>query len=107
MVPVRRLLPLVPQSWTHLETASALGLEQGRNRANRIWRLRGHSGTRPGSTPQSASRAASRQLYLPKGEWYDYWTGERIAGEREITRPVDLETVPLMFARERFLLSVQ
>ncbi len=39
--------------------------------------------------------AASRQLYLPKGEWYDYWTGERIAGEREITRPVDLETIPL------------
>jgi alpha-glucosidase/alpha-D-xyloside xylohydrolase len=39
--------------------------------------------------------AASRQVYLPKGGWYDYWTGERLEGGREITRPVDLETTPL------------
>ncbi len=39
--------------------------------------------------------AMSRQLYLPKGEWYDYWTGEHLEGGREITRPVDLETTPL------------
>jgi alpha-glucosidase (family GH31 glycosyl hydrolase) len=39
--------------------------------------------------------ATSRQVYLPKGVWYDYWTGERIEGGREINRPVDLETTPL------------
>lgn len=39
--------------------------------------------------------ARSRQVYLPRGGWYDYWTGERVEGGREINRPVDLETTPL------------
>ena len=39
--------------------------------------------------------AERRTLYLPKGEWHDYWTGERLTGGREITRPVDLATTPL------------
>jgi len=39
--------------------------------------------------------ASSRHVYLPRGSWYDFWTGERIEGGREITRPVDLETLPL------------
>jgi alpha-glucosidase (family GH31 glycosyl hydrolase) len=39
--------------------------------------------------------ATSRRVYLPKGAWFDYWTGERIDGSREITRPVDLATIPL------------
>ena len=39
--------------------------------------------------------ATSRRLYLPRGAWHDFWTGERIEGGREITRPVDLETIPL------------
>jgi alpha-glucosidase (family GH31 glycosyl hydrolase) len=39
--------------------------------------------------------ATTRQIYLPRGDWYDFWTGERIAGGREISRDVDLETMPL------------
>jgi alpha-glucosidase/alpha-D-xyloside xylohydrolase len=39
--------------------------------------------------------AASRTLYLPQGTWYDFWTGSAVVGGSEITRPVDLETVPL------------
>jgi alpha-glucosidase/alpha-D-xyloside xylohydrolase len=39
--------------------------------------------------------ATSRRVYLPKGGWHDFWTGERIEGGREINRPVDLETIPL------------
>jgi alpha-glucosidase/alpha-D-xyloside xylohydrolase len=39
--------------------------------------------------------ATSRALYLPRGAWYDFWTNERIAGGREISRPVDLATTPL------------
>ncbi|MBI3711238.1 MAG: DUF5110 domain-containing protein [Proteobacteria bacterium] len=39
--------------------------------------------------------AASRTLYLPKGLWYDFWTGAAVAGGREIVRPVDLKTMPL------------
>ena len=39
--------------------------------------------------------ATSRSLYLPKGGWYDFWTGERIEGGREFARPVDLATIPI------------
>ena len=37
----------------------------------------------------------SRRLYLPAGDWHDWWTGERVAGPRWIDRPVDLGTLPL------------
>jgi alpha-glucosidase (family GH31 glycosyl hydrolase) len=39
--------------------------------------------------------ATRRSLYLPAGDWYDFWTGERIAGGRQIERAVDLETLPV------------
>lgn len=39
--------------------------------------------------------ATSRSVYLPRGTWYDFWTSERVDGGREISRPVDLETLPL------------
>jgi alpha-glucosidase (family GH31 glycosyl hydrolase) len=39
--------------------------------------------------------ATSRTLYLPRGAWYDFWTNERHDGGREITRDVDLSTMPL------------
>jgi alpha-glucosidase (family GH31 glycosyl hydrolase) len=41
---------------------------------------------------QGASR---RSLYLPRGRWYDFWTDEMHEGGREITRAVDLGTIPL------------
>jgi len=39
--------------------------------------------------------ATTRGVYLPHGAWHDFWTGERIEGGREISRPVDLATMPL------------
>jgi alpha-glucosidase (family GH31 glycosyl hydrolase) len=39
--------------------------------------------------------ATARRVYLPPATWYDFWTGERIEGGREITRTVGLETMPL------------
>jgi len=39
--------------------------------------------------------AKSRRVYLPRGGWQDFWTGERHDGGREIARAVDLETTPL------------
>ena len=38
--------------------------------------------------------ATARQIYLPGGDWYDFWTGDRVEGG-QIRRPVDLETMPL------------
>ncbi len=39
--------------------------------------------------------ARSRPVYLPRGKWFDFWTKETSDGGREITRAVDLETIPL------------
>ncbi len=39
--------------------------------------------------------ATSRKVYLPRGAWYDFWTGEHVQGGTEIGRKVDLETTPL------------
>jgi alpha-glucosidase len=39
--------------------------------------------------------ATTRNLYLPKGDWYDFWTNEKHPGGQEINRNVDLGTLPL------------
>jgi alpha-glucosidase/alpha-D-xyloside xylohydrolase len=39
--------------------------------------------------------ATERKLYLPRGAWYDFRTGEKRDGGAEFTRAVDLETIPL------------
>ena len=39
--------------------------------------------------------ATARRLYLPRGHWFDFWTEEKVEGGREISRPVDLATLPL------------
>ncbi len=40
----------------------------------------------------------SREVYLPEGRWYDFWTEESLEGPRAIRRPVGLETIPLYVA---------
>lgn len=37
----------------------------------------------------------TRLIYIPKGSWFDYWTGEKLNGPQWITRTSDLETIPL------------
>jgi alpha-glucosidase/alpha-D-xyloside xylohydrolase len=45
--------------------------------------------------PVIEKAAASRRVYLPTGEWFDWWTGEKVAGGRWIERPLDLATMPI------------
>jgi len=41
-------------------------------------------------------KGASKSLiYLPKGKWYDFWAKVAVAGNQEISRYVDLSTLPL------------
>ncbi len=37
----------------------------------------------------------ARHLYLPAGEWIDFWTDEHISGGRYITRMAALDTIPV------------
>jgi alpha-glucosidase/alpha-D-xyloside xylohydrolase len=46
-------------------------------------------------SPVVEKGATNRQVYLPRGRWYDYWTETPVDGGREIGRAVDLETMPL------------
>ncbi len=39
--------------------------------------------------------AKARDVYLPKGDWYDWWTGEKTAGGRNVQREVELKTLPI------------
>jgi len=39
--------------------------------------------------------AKVRRVYLPEGNWFDWWTGRKVEGKRWIDRPVDLATLPL------------
>jgi alpha-glucosidase/alpha-D-xyloside xylohydrolase len=39
--------------------------------------------------------ARQRALYLPAGKWWDYWSGEAMEGGRQVSRPIDLRTLPL------------
>ena len=45
--------------------------------------------------PVFTKGATSREVYLPKGDWYDWWTNEKATGGRTVTRQVDLGTMPL------------
>jgi alpha-glucosidase/alpha-D-xyloside xylohydrolase len=45
--------------------------------------------------PVVEKTATTRRFYLPRGDWFDFWTGEKIKGGREVSRAVDLETMPL------------
>jgi len=45
--------------------------------------------------PVTEPGATSRNLYLPRGVWYDFWTDARLEGGRLVTRQVNLEITPL------------
>jgi alpha-glucosidase/alpha-D-xyloside xylohydrolase len=45
--------------------------------------------------PVTERGATQREIYLPPGDWYDWWTGEKVAGHRAFTRKMDLKTLPL------------
>ncbi len=37
----------------------------------------------------------SRSVYLPKGDWFDFWTNRRLAGGQRIDLPLPLDQIPL------------
>jgi len=47
-----------------------------------------------GSTPLDGA-ARTRDVYLPAGTWFDFWTGERVAGGRTVTVAAPIARIPL------------
>jgi alpha-D-xyloside xylohydrolase len=40
--------------------------------------------------------SVTRKLYLPRGQWVNYWTGERYQGGADVTVPAPLEQIPIL-----------
>jgi alpha-glucosidase len=47
------------------------------------------------AAPVLAPDVRARAVYLPAGEWYDFWTGARIEGPVDIVAEAPLERMPL------------
>jgi alpha-glucosidase/alpha-D-xyloside xylohydrolase len=45
--------------------------------------------------PVFTKGAAIRDVYLPAGDWYDWWSNAKHAGGQTVTREVDLATMPI------------
>jgi alpha-glucosidase len=45
--------------------------------------------------PVTTKGAVTRSVYLPKGVWFNYWTGEKIAGSSYVHVVAPLDTIPL------------
>jgi alpha-D-xyloside xylohydrolase len=45
--------------------------------------------------PVTEPAATTRHLYLPKGRWYNFWTGESLAGGRFIDTSAPLAEIPI------------
>jgi alpha-glucosidase len=50
--------------------------------------------------------ATSREVYVPAGEWFNFWTGEKVVGPRHISVDAPLDALPL-FARGGALIPTQ
>lgn len=80
-----RGLPLMRALWLHYPEdvkARAIGTEY-------LW------GRDLLVAPVYTEGATSRDVYLPAGDWYDWWTNARIEGGRTVSRAVTLETMPI------------
>lgn len=49
----------------------------------------------------------SNSIYLPKGKWIDFWTGEQVTGGREIEHTVPDNRAGLLFVREGAIIPFQ
>ena len=88
-------LPLMRAMWLHYpgdERAAGLGTQY-------LW------GRDLLVAPVVVRGAASRDVYLPAGLWYDWWTGERQPGDRTVTCAVDLATMPI-YARAGAIIPI-
>jgi len=49
--------------------------------------------------------AMSRGVYLPAGDWYDYWTGQHYAGGKGYDLPVTMASIPIFVRGGAFVFT--
>lgn len=49
-----------------------------------------------GKVSSDFARQGVQQVYLPAGaEWYDFWTGEKLAGNQSVSKAVPIDIIPV------------
>jgi alpha-glucosidase (family GH31 glycosyl hydrolase) len=56
--------------------------------------------------PVTTKGAQTRTVYLPEGEWYDWWTGKEYSGRQYINIVTPLDTLPV-FAKAGAIIPMQ
>jgi alpha-glucosidase len=56
--------------------------------------------------PVTVKNALSRVVYLPEGNWFDYWTGKSYSGKQYILVKTPIERLPL-FVKEGSIIPMQ
>ncbi|MCG3172327.1 MAG: hypothetical protein GMKNLPBB_00477 [Myxococcota bacterium] len=47
------------------------------------------------AAPVAVEGASAREVYLPAGEWADWWTGEVLQGGKTVSRPAPVDVIPV------------
>ncbi len=55
--------------------------------------------------PVLREAATEQGVYLPAGDWYDYWTGEQFTGGKWIGVPVTLSSIPIFVRSGAFVFT--
>jgi alpha-glucosidase (family GH31 glycosyl hydrolase) len=50
--------------------------------------------------------AVTRKLYLPPGDWVNYWTGDHLTGGTDVTVPAPIDQIPIL-VRSGSILSMK
>ncbi|GAA4751190.1 glycoside hydrolase family 31 protein [Flavisolibacter ginsenosidimutans] len=56
--------------------------------------------------PVTTKGAQTRTVYLPEGDWFDYWTGKKYSGKRYVNVVTPLDTMPV-FAKAGAIVPTQ
>lgn len=56
--------------------------------------------------PVITKGAKTRTVYLPEGDWYDYWTGKKYTGKQNINVVTPIDTIPV-YAKAGAIIPMQ
>ena len=89
---------LVINNWKASDSATVNS--DGVLKANQLYKLRIEylelfGGAKIRLQTQPVKSLATRELWLPPGEWIDAWSGEKISSPRNLTRPCSLGQIPI------------
>jgi len=78
-------MPIIRALWLHYQDDSAAALRGDEYLFGREILV----------APVTEKSATTKAVYLPRDDWFDFWTEERRSGGHEVSREVDLATLPL------------